>query len=100
METVIQIDEAIVNDIQAKDVDANISQSVILKILDMHEVDEDASFMNSPVFKAYQEEAIKKHIIFEKAKAKLSEENIPADIKPHIKEWSLNYYTNELTVIS
>ena len=96
MEKIIKIDEEAVNELQAKDVEAQTCKEIMMQILDLHKLDTDGSVMDSPVFKAYEQEVIAKRLAFEQAKDKMASENIPSDIANKVKEWSLNYYTNEL----
>ncbi len=94
----VQVNEDVVNDIQLKDVEAQMSKEVIVQIIESHKFEEDTSFMESPVFKAYQKDSADKQIAFEKAKNDMAESNIPAHLRDSVKEWNLNYFTCELTL--
>ena len=97
MTKTFEVNEDVVNDIQAKDIEAQVSKEVILQLMDMHKLDEDASLFESPLFKAYEKESAEKRMAFERAKDKMATEVIPADVRAKIKSWSLDYYTNILT---
>ena len=70
-----------------------------MQLLDMHKLDSDSSVMDGVMFRAYEKEVAEKRLAFEKAKDAMASKYIPADIKNKVKEWSLNYYTNELSLI-
>ncbi len=99
MQKTIRIDEAIVNDIQIKDIKAQVSRDILLRILDMHGLDANVSFMDSPIFKACEEEAVRKSMEYEKAKNEMAINNIPEDLYKSMKSWTLNYYTYDLVVV-
>ena len=91
-------DEDVV-ELQAKDVEFNTGKEVLMQMIDMHKLDTDTTFLQSPVFKAYEADVNAKRLAFDKAKDALVTKYIPKDISPQVKEWSLNYYTGELTAI-
>ena len=95
---VVRVDEEVVNNIQAKDVEAQVAKDVISQLVETHNLDEDVSFMQSPVFQALQKDAAQKQIEFEKVKQQMASKHIPADIKDKAKEWNLDYYTCEMTI--
>ena len=98
MKEVIKVNEEIVNDIQAKDVSLQTSKEILIQMLDMHKLDRDTSFMETPIFKAYQQDIENKRLEFDKAKDKMASEYIPENLAEKVKEWNLNYFTNELTI--
>ena len=94
MREVIQIPEDVVNEIQMRDVEATGARDVFRLFCDMHALDEDDSFEQSPMYKAYKTIVDIKNTSFEDAKDKM----IKQYIHENFKSWKLNYFTNELTI--
>lgn len=97
---IFNVSEEDVNEVQIKDVEFSTGKEVLMQILDMHKMDTDPTFLQSPVFKAYEADVNAKRLAFDKAKDALTSKYIPKDISSNVKEWSLNYYTCELIVFT
>ena len=98
MRKTIIIDENVVSDIQKKDIARQVAEETLKMLIDSHSMDNDASFMQSPVFKACQEEIVNKRIEWENAKNNMIVSFVMEDIRNKIIEWNLNYGTNELVI--
>ncbi len=98
MTTVVKVNSELVNEVQSRDVEAQVSQEIILKVLDMNKLDNDTTLISSPIFKAYEKEAAQKKIAFERAKNTMFNSSVSEDIKAKAKSWNLNYFTEELTI--
>lgn len=99
MKKVITIDENVVADIQMKDISMQTANDVIAKLIDAHQLDTDTSVLDSPVFKAYHDSAVEKRLAFENAKDAMVLKYIPKEFQDRVKNWNLNYSTNELTIL-
>lgn len=96
MKREVVIPEEVVADINLKDTTYQALRETISSLVEAHALDEDTSFVSSPVFSALQNKMTMALKEFNEAKNKLQEDYIPKDIPG--KNWDLNYATNIMTI--
>ena len=71
---------------------------VLRGLLEDHQFDDDpTSFINSDIFKAYEEKVAKALLAYETAKNDLEDRYVPDELRGKNYQWSLDYPTCELT---
>lgn len=68
----------------------------VIFLLDAHK--DDPNFLDTPMFKRYQSEEAEAKSRFEKGKAEFEDAYVPAELKGHRIEWSLDYNKRALTI--
>ena len=92
------IDDATVKDIQHKDAKARVMRQVMQNFVEQHKNDKSEVALDSAVFKRFQEMAIDADVEFECAKNRMFVSAVSEEKQKAAKDWSLNYYTKQLTV--
>lgn len=95
MTEIVKIDIETVQAIQMAQNEAEVRQQVIMNLLDGHAMDQDASFLESPIFLAYQKKAEEANLVFANLKTNL--EKTYANPK-NATSWNLDYASQELTL--
>lgn len=71
---------------------------VIRGLMEDHQFDDDpAAFLNTDIFKAYEEKVANALLAYETAKDDLEQRYVPDDYKDKSYQWSLDYATCVLT---
>ena len=96
---VIPVDEAVVCGIQLKDEAYKALLDVHSSLLESHAGDADASFMDSPVVRRFQEEIAGAKAEWDRAKDAMLRGNVPAGRRGSVRDWTLDYGLCELTII-
>lgn len=92
----IQIPEDVVDAIQYQDSKQQAINNIVAKLIDTHSTDSDDSFMNSPVFRNYNNMAADEMMKFDKLKNDMALKYIPEDDFKAAKRWTLDYGTGNL----
>lgn len=95
---VILVDEEVVADIQLKQMEYETRAAIVKEFLTEHQLDTDDRALTSPVFTRFQKDMTKARLEWERAKDQMALKLIPDNIKDKVKNWNLNYGTNELTL--
>ena len=94
----IQIPEDVVDAIQYQDAKRQAINNIVAKLIDSHSMDNDDSFMNSPVFRNYSNMAAEEMMKFDKLKNDMVMKYIPKDEFETAKKWTLDYGTHNLVL--
>lgn len=86
------MDEETVNELTRAHYDYENYKDVIQSCLDIHKLDPDDSFINSVIFKSYQDKMNEAFTVYNKLKAKLEH-----DYSLMNTNWNLDFSTGELT---
>lgn len=93
---IIKVDAEVVSDIETKDSKYQALSAVLQNLIETHLINNDVTFMDSPVVLKLQDQITTAKKAWEDAKNAMALKYIPkADIK-HTKNWTLDYGTNEL----
>lgn len=95
---VVLVDEEVVADIQLKQMEYETRAAIVREFLTEHQLDTDDRALTSPVFTRFQKDTAKSRLVWERAKDQMALKFIPDNLKDKVKNWNLNYGTNELTL--
>lgn len=94
----INVPAEVVNYVQRVGFECEARADIIKWMFDRHKLDEDASVISSPAFKAYHDEYVEFRTEFEMAKVKIQEEYVPKVLNGHKINWNLDYNTEVLQI--
>lgn len=83
--------------VQRAGLEYNQKKSVISGLLEDHRYDEDASFIDSEIFQAYESKMAKAMYAFDSLKKQIEKEYMPDEVKGRNCKWNLDYDTCEMT---
>ena len=95
---IINVEEKDVMSLQYKDAKVKTLEQVMVNFLNEHQRNEDISFMDTPIYKEFQNRLVKAKIDFMNEKDKIADKYIDKDKQNDVQDWSLNYISNELIV--
>lgn len=95
---VIIISDEEVNNLQKSEAKVQTMEQVFKNFLNEHLKDENANFMDSPVYKKYQEMMFEQKNEFETLKNEVISKYFEQKEISNITSWSINYITSELII--
>lgn len=94
----IDVNDEIVTEVERLHYSYENYKDVVQSCLDLHKLDPDASFLESPIFKGYQDQMSEACAAYNVAKADLEMRFVPKEDKEHGCTWMLNFTTGQLEV--
>ena len=94
----IDVNDEIVTEVERLHYSYENYKDVVQSCLDLHKLDPDASFLESPIFKGYQDQMSEACAAYNVAKAEIEKTFVPKEYRDNGCTWNLNFTTNQLEI--